>query len=1032
MDFDIHNWVKYDDFDVPVYVNPYKPSWFVPNKAGEKILFDLTKKNRDLLTFQENRFLERINDSKIDPYTGRGDKLPLKHIRELWFHVTDQCNLKCTHCLFSSGPDSVVSLDADFILETAMEAYDTGCRVFALTGGEPFVHKDIGKIINGLLSFADSHVVVLTNGKNMKSYLGCVKNGMDRLHLQISVDGLEKNHDFLRGKGALKNLVRQFAWMKKNKIPFTISMCPTSENFKEMPEMVTFASKAGASNLHFMWYFVRGRARDEYYVPPRELFPYLEKAFLLAEESGFGLDNIDALKTQVFAPSGTIHDGSTTAWESLAVGPDGFLYPSPAMIGIENLKMDLSKGLCHAWKNGKVLEEIRNTTIASDSGPLRFLTGGGDCDHSYIHAKLFAGADPYLPLLEKIAVWLIAREAMRVSQNRTEKIGLGLPGLLLKMGDVMESCGAHGSIALTHPNCLLALAEEDNRSIVKTFYSKAAKKDNLEILNPVAYEEDVIGHIPEKARFRGYGCGSPVMDAGINSGEHVVDLGSGRGIECFIAAKITGRNGRVTGIDMLEPMLEIAGQTSLEVAEKLGYANLEFRKGYLEKLPLENECANVVISNCVINLSVNKRDSFNEIFRVLKPGGRLVISDVICDEEPGAFIKNDEELRGECIAGAMTWNDLAGIMEETGFVAIIIKKRFLYRTVHGHRFYSVTYEASKAEPASFVRVIYPGPFKSVEVSSGQILRKGMICEIPETEAKLMGESLYILDDSGAVANQAYENTCCSCATPPEEDVAEPALPQKNSPDFEPLMSGCMVCGDPLDYFAREIVKGCVFCGKEFFANASCENGHFVCDNCHSKNAVEVMLHILINSVETDMLALLAEIRKHPSIPIHGPEHHALVPGIILTAYRNSGGDVDEEHIERAVRRGSRVAGGNCAFNGVCGAAEGAGIGFSVILDANPLKARERQIVQTVSQNVLEEIAGIKAPRCCQRECWIALTCAARLSLQFLPLPLGADSAIECTQKKENTECVGKLCPVSGFKNIKVSGAMADNFGYIVN
>lgn len=1018
MGFDIQKWVRYDSFGVPVYINPDKPSWFVPNGAGEKVLSGLVKNRRLSLSLSEDRFLERIHDPGTVPYAGRGDKLVLTHIRELWFHVTDQCNLKCTHCLFSSGPGVTASLDVDFILKTASEAYDAGCRVFALTGGEPFVHKDIGKIINGLLSFAYAHVMVLTNGKNMKSYLSCVQADMERLHFQISVDGLEKNHDSLRGKGAFKNLIQQFEWMKENKIPFTISMCPTLENYKEMPEMVKFATKSGASNLHFMWYFIRGRARDEHFVQPEKLFPYIKEAYLLAEESGIGLDNIDALKTQVFAPPGTIHDGSTTAWESLAVGPDGFLYPSPALIGVDELKTDLSPGLCNAWKNGKALTKIRNSSVAGDTGPLRFLTGGGDCDHSYIHAQSFSGDDPYLLLIEKIVLWLISREAKRVARNKAGQNDL--PGLMLKMGDLMESCGAHGSIALTHPNCLLAVAGNDSRSVVKAFYSKAAENDNLEILNPVCYEESLISHIPEKARFRGYGCGSPVIDAGINSGEHVVDLGSGRGVECFIAAKITGNTGRVTGIDMLDPMLELAKQTCGDVTENLGYSNLEFRKGLLEKLPLEDECADVVISNCVINLSVNKRDSFYEIFRVLKEGGRLVISDVVCDDEPGAFIKNDKELRGACIAGAMTWRDLAGILEETGFLNISIKKRFPYREVQGHSFFSVTYEAFKAKPAKLVRVIYTGPFKSVETSRGDILPAGMIREIYEDDAGLMGESLYILDESGAVTNQEYENTCCSCASPSEEK------------SFEPLMAGCMVCGAPLDYFAQELEKKCAFCDQIFLVNASCENGHFVCDTCHSKDAVEVMLRILINSVETDMLALLCEIRKHPAIPLHGPEHHALVPGVILTAFRNSGGDVGAEHIERAVRRGNKIAGGNCAFNGVCGAAEGTGIGFSVILDANPLKAEERQVVQTVSYKVLKAIAEINAPRCCQRECWIALTRAAELSAKFLPIALKADHVVICTQKKKNTECVGNSCPVSGFKDIKVSGAMSDNFGYVVN
>lgn len=242
---------------------------------------------------------------------------------------------------------------------------------------------------------------------------------------------------------------------------------------------------------------------------------------------------------------------------------------------------------------------------------------------------------------------------------------------------------------------MIATGESESLRIVKAFYHDAALEDKEDILNPVCYDEALLSHIPEALRFRGYGCGSPILEADLKEGETMLDLGSGRGVECFIASKLVGKNGRVIGVDMLLPRCCVSPKSAKAVAQNLGYDNLSFIKAIWKPYLWSDASVDVVTSNCVLNLSTHKRKLFAQIFRVLKEGGRLVVSDVVCDEEASAGIKNDATLGGECIAGALSQTHLTGLLAESGFTNVRLVKRFFYREVQGHPFYSLSFEAYK-------------------------------------------------------------------------------------------------------------------------------------------------------------------------------------------------------------------------------------------------------------------------------------------------------------------------------------------------
>ena len=195
----------------------------------------------------------------------------------------------------------------------------------------------------------------------------------------------------------------------------------------------------------------------------------------------------------------------------------------------------------------------------------------------------------------------------------------------------------------------------------------------IETSQAVGYSSSELESIPSEANL-GVGCGNPTAVAEIREGETVVDLGSGGGIDCFLAAKATGPNGRVIGIDMTDEMLERARKN----AKDGGFTNVEFRKGVIEELPLDDASADLVISNCVINLSPDKPRVFREVYRSLKPGGRMVISDIVVTEALPEVVQRNIEAYVGCIAGALHIDDYLGAIRDAGFneVEVISKNSY--------------------------------------------------------------------------------------------------------------------------------------------------------------------------------------------------------------------------------------------------------------------------------------------------------------------------------------------------------------------
>ena len=222
------------------------------------------------------------------------------------------------------------------------------------------------------------------------------------------------------------------------------------------------------------------------------------------------------------------------------------------------------------------------------------------------------------------------------------------------------------------------MKDENIKEFVKDGYAKIAKKGGScceaatsccgdidmasAISQKIGYSGEELESIPEGANL-GLGCGNPIALASLKEGETVLDLGAGAGFDCFLAANQVGEKGKVIGIDMTPEMVEKAREN----AKKGNYTNVEFKLGEIEELPVADDSVDIIISNCVINLSPNKKKVFREAFQVLKPGGRLMVSDIVLLKELPDYIKESIDAYISCVSGALLREDYIAAIKNAGF-----------------------------------------------------------------------------------------------------------------------------------------------------------------------------------------------------------------------------------------------------------------------------------------------------------------------------------------------------------------------------
>jgi radical SAM protein with 4Fe4S-binding SPASM domain len=798
---------KIDLKGISILLDPVNPNWVATDETGEKILrlfdgrrtfnevvqayagetgFEGVKAWQHVDTIAQDAVRQKfLSEDQVEPTPYEGRELHLEHetLTDLWIHTNNSCNLSCKHCLVSSGPDGDEGLSTSRLLDVINQARSLGTKYFYFTGGEPFLRKDLFDLIDRIQEDPEAELVILTNGILLPGRIidGLKARDRNRLRLQISLDGSTAQvNDEIRGAGSFEKIVRGIEVAVASEIEVAVSTVITGSNADDVPNVTSLVGKLGGKTHHFLWLHKRGRVLEGI----EDLTPTIERVIEMVGEArevgrsiGVVVDNLEAVKARLQSGAGTKWDLSKAGVSSLCIFSDGNIYPSAAMANVPQLLCGNvnESSLEEIWKKSEITASFRRATVQDKEicreCPFKFLCGGGDIEHSYFYGGSILAHDPYCDLHKAMisgALGILTEE--RKSLLTDGRSGFNAPVLITGMEDgavCPSGDDEHAMVQMISSECVLAFELDLGRKVVREFYGEAAETPQESLCCPVQPEPEDLSHIPEEVVERFYGCGSPVGSADIREGEVTLDLGSGAGIDVFIAAKKVGSEGKAIGVDMTDRMLEQAEKARPMVGKNLGYDVVEFRKGYLEEIPAEDSSVDLVTSNCVINLSPDKKLVFSEMWRILKDHGRLVVSDIVAEEEVPAKYRQDPRLWGECISGALTEEEFMSNLERAGFYGLQVLKRIFWREVEGYRFYSVTvrgYKFEKKAGCVFVgrTATYQGPFKGISDEEGHWFPRGVPVEIcSDTAAKLSNlpyAGMFIITDPTISEQDAY--SCC--------------------------------------------------------------------------------------------------------------------------------------------------------------------------------------------------------------------------------------------------------------------------------
>ncbi|MDJ0973696.1 MAG: methyltransferase domain-containing protein [Planctomycetota bacterium] len=798
-----------------VLIDAERPHWLATDARGERLvsLFDGRRNLDDVVALYGSSFglepdkawmhvhsfaLDAVREGVLRreppaprPYAGRAAALELDRLQELWVHANNSCNLTCAHCLVSSGPDGDRGVEPEVLRGWVDQGLALGVKRVYITGGEPFLRKDMLDLIEAILAHDGTEVCVLTNGMLFTDDRLARLTALpaDRFRVQISLDGsTPEQNDPCRGEGSFEKITAGIRKAAEAGLAVTVSTVVMAANEEDVPAVTRLVAELGVSNHHLLWLHHRGRAdeQDGLDLAPERVLEVVRKVRAVGQELGITVDNDVSVEQRLKARAGTRHDLSNMGWESLCIYADGTVYPSAALAGEAELACGRLQdaSLETIWRESAVLEDLRGVSLMEKpvcrDCSLRFLCGGGDLEHAW-HASpaqmkrhSFRAHDPYCELHKGLIADAFDRLVGERRALTNGRHGFDATRVERVMGQGAVLCGDYEvdaalepGVRLRHSECVLSYDLDAARKVVREFYGEAAEEPQEELCCPTSYDVADTEHIPQAVLDRFYGCGSPVARCGLEEGETYLDLGSGAGIDVFIAAKKVGATGKAIGVDMTDEMLAVANESRAPVADSLGFDVADFRKGYLEDIPVDERSVDCVTSNCVINLSPDKERVLNNIWRVLKDNGRAVISDIVADREVPPHQKVDGRLWGECLSGALSEDAFLSLLRRAGFYGVEVLRRAPWRSVEDVTYLTLTVRAWKFEKKAgcvFVgqQATYLGPFEAVVDEEGHRFPRGVPVEVCTDTAAKLGAAPYASHFLVSDATQpipAMENGC---------------------------------------------------------------------------------------------------------------------------------------------------------------------------------------------------------------------------------------------------------------------------------
>ncbi len=619
-----------------VHIYPEGPHWVKTDAAGSWIIENCSGLGEEEIARRlgeefggspedVERFLRGLVEAgfasrepiKEAPYEGRGGAIGCLGLRELWIYTNNSCNLRCRHCFLSAGDYRREELSKEELLGLVDEARGLGVTRIYLTGGEPFLRKDILELIREITVARRLELVILTNGTLLEGTLleGLARVKSPSLHLQVSLEGPSPEvNDTIRGEGSFHRILAGLTNLLTIGITPVVTTTATRLNIGHLEETMALLASMGIKDHHILWLHPRGRAQGgDLSVSAEELAAAMEKLQASAKRRGLVVDNIESLRLRVRGGRGRKNDLCNACYEALSVDSDGRVYPCAPLNGAQEFLLGSTKErtLKEIWLSSPRAEELRTATVMGKrscrSCPYRHLCGGGCYCQAYYSSGSIMAEEPYCAAYRRII------ENILLDGGKGDGGG---PRLYAAMKAELPACALPSTrvldfshrVGTTHCTCFLAGDAEGlgpgrgYKPPDACFNERAGEYDRW-YATPLgrAYGEEarkaITPHLPERGS--------------------ALDVGCGTGFYTLFLAR---RGLKTVGVDASEAMLRIA----LEKAQRQG-VQAEFRHAPAEELPFPPASFDLVLSMNMLEFSRAPEKALAEMLRVLRPHGTLLL-----------------------------------------------------------------------------------------------------------------------------------------------------------------------------------------------------------------------------------------------------------------------------------------------------------------------------------------------------------------------------------------------------------------------